>query len=257
MPPLIEHADEQEEGARGDAVVHHLEDRSLQALRREGENPQHHESEVGHRSVRDQLLGIGLHGRHPRGVHDPDQPEQQDDRDHASVHRGARKEGDREAQEPVDAHLQEDPRQDHGSCRRSFHVGVRQPRVQREQRHLDGEGQPEGAEEPQLESRWNREAKEVGVGEGGLAELLLVQVDERDDRHQHEQRAGGREQEELHRRVDPALPAPDADDHVHRDQHHLPEHVEQEEVERHEDTQHAHHQDEEARVERPLSPTDL
>ena len=40
-------------------------------------------------------------------------------------------------------------------------------------------------------------------------------------------------------------PAPDADQEVHRQQHHFPEHVEQEEVERQEDAEHARFQQQE------------
>ena len=61
------------------------------------------------------------------------------------------------------------------------------------------------------------------------AARLLVEVDERD---QHQQRAQQRVQEELDRRVDAPLAAPDPDDEVHRDQHRLEEHVEQDRVER-------------------------
>ena len=43
-------------------------------------------------------------------------------------------------------------------------------------------------------------------------------------------------------------PAPDPDDEVHRDEHGLPHHVEQEEVERHEDAEHAGREHEQQRV---------
>src|SRR5271166_6020334 len=44
---------------------------------------------------------------------------------------------------------------------------------------------------------------------------------------QHQHRAEQRVEEELERGIDAALPAPDADDQVHRDQHGLEEHIEQ------------------------------
>ena len=62
------------------------------------------------------------------------------------------------------------------------------------------------------------------------------------DRQQHQDAAQQRVQEELDRRVLPPRPAPDADEEIHRQQHHLPEHVEQEEVERHEHAEHARHE---------------
>ena len=51
--------------------------------------------------------------------------------------------------------------------------------------------------------------------------------------------------EELDRRVDPAWPAPDADEEVHRQQHHFPHHVEEEEVERAEDAEQSRFQKQE------------
>ena len=61
---------------------------------------------------------------------------------------------------------------------------------------------------------------------------------EHDDADQEQDAARQRVEEELERRIDPAVAAPDADDHVHRDQHRLPEDVEQEQVERAEHPQH-------------------
>ena len=49
---------------------------------------------------------------------------------------------------------------------------------------------------------------------------------------QHEDAAGQRVEEELDGRVLVARAAPDADEEVHRQEHDLPEHVEEEEVER-------------------------
>ncbi len=58
-----------------------------------------------------------------------------------------------------------------------------------------------------------------------------VQEVERDDAEQHQDGAGQRVEEELDRRVEPPLPSPDADQEVHRHEHHFPEDVEEEEVE--------------------------
>ena len=65
------------------------------------------------------------------------------------------------------------------------------------------------------------------------------------DRNQHQHAADQRVQKELDRRVFASRPAPDADQEVHRQQHHFPEHIEQEEVERQEDAQHAGFQQQE------------
>ena len=60
------------------------------------------------------------------------------------------------------------------------------------------------------------------------------------DEHQHAADQG--EEEELDGGVLPPRAAPDADEEVHRQQHHFPEHVEEEEVQGHEDAQHARFQ---------------
>jgi hypothetical protein len=59
-----------------------------------------------------------------------------------------------------------------------------------------------------------------------------------DDGGEHQQPADQRVQEELHRGVLPAWPAEAADDEVHRHEHRLEEHVEQEDVHRGEDADH-------------------
>ncbi len=72
---------------------------------------------------------------------------------------------------------------------------------------------------------------ERGQAEGIDAALIAVDQVDADDGKQHEQRSGQGEDKELDRRVDFAAMAPDADQEKHRDQHRLPEEVEQKEVE--------------------------
>jgi hypothetical protein len=62
---------------------------------------------------------------------------------------------------------------------------------------------------------------------------------EREDAEQHHHAADQRVEEELDRRVQPPVAAPDADEEVHRHQHDLPEQEEQQEVERNERADHA------------------
>ena len=66
----------------------------------------------------------------------------------------------------------------------------------------------------------------------------LVQPRQADDGDQHQHAAGHRVEDELDRGVDALVVAPDADQEVHRDQHEVPEDVEEEEVERAEDADH-------------------
>ena len=55
---LVDHADEEEQGAGGQAVVDHLEHAALEALGGEGERAEHDEAQVGHRRVGDEPLQV-------------------------------------------------------------------------------------------------------------------------------------------------------------------------------------------------------
>ena len=55
---LVDHADEEEQRAGGDAVVDHLQDAALDALRGEGEGAEDDEAEVRDRRVGDEALEV-------------------------------------------------------------------------------------------------------------------------------------------------------------------------------------------------------
>ena len=143
---LVDHPDEEEQGAGGDAVVDHLQHAALQALGGERERAEHDEAEVGDRRVGDQPLQVLLHGGADRAVDDADHAER--DQQRGEVGRRLGEQVEAEAQEPVGAELQHDAGQDHRAGRRGLGVGVGQPGVHREQRHLDGERDGEGQEQP-------------------------------------------------------------------------------------------------------------
>ena len=65
----------------------------------------------------------------------------------SGLERGLGEEGHGEAEEAVGPHLQEHAGQDDRAGGGRLDVGVGQPGVEREHRHLDGEGQGEGREE--------------------------------------------------------------------------------------------------------------
>ena len=69
----------------------------------------------------------------------------------------------REAQEAVAAHLQEDRRQDDRARRRRLDVRVRQPGVDRPHRHLHRKGGEEGQPQPRLHLRRERASAAVGM----------------------------------------------------------------------------------------------
>ena len=139
----------------------------------------------------------------------------------------------REAQEAVAAHLQQDAGQDHRARRRRLDVRVGQPGVHRPHRHLHRERGEEGQPQPalhvvgELVGQQRRDVGGAGVPVHG----------HHGEQHQH--RAQQRVEEELEARVDAPLAAPHADDQEHRDQAALEEQVEQHQVER---AEHADHQ---------------
>ena len=162
--------------------------------------------------------------------------------------RRLREEWNGESNESVAAELEQDAGQDHRARGWRLHVRVGEPGVEREHRHLDRKGEREGAEGERLQ-RWvgdgaaQRDQVEC-AGPGAGCHLMTKGGGE--DRHEHQQRADQRVEDELDRGVDAVGATPDADDQVHRDQYDLPEDVEEEEVEREEDAEHPCLQDEEA-----------
>ena len=220
-------------------MVDHLQDAALEPERVEREHPQHHEAEVAHRRVGDELLHVLLHEGHERGVDDADDREGHHPRHRLEGRLG--QEGQREADEAVGPHLQEDAGQDHGARGGGLDVGVGEPGVEREHRHLDREAQEEGEEDPELQVRGDPHLHPHRVVEAArrleARQLLRVEV-EGEDAEQHHHRAGQGVEEELDGGVEAPRAAPDPDEEVHRDEHHLPEHVEEEHVEGAEDAQH-------------------
>ena len=143
--------------------------------------------------------------------------------------RGLREELEAEPDHPVGADLVEDADEQHRGRGTGLGRGIRQPRVHRPHRRLDGEGDEEPDEHP---AQRRRRRVEV-AGEAGDEEAVVTtgarDVDP-DDGHEHDQPAREGEQEELHRGVLPAWAAEQPDEEVHRDQHRLEEDVEQEHV---------------------------
>ncbi len=141
---------------------------------------------------------------------------------------------DAEAQEAVGAELQHHRGQDDRAGGGRLGVGIGQPGVQREQRHLDREGDCEGDEDPAC--RRSVEIARLSViatmsKVSGVARGAALQHSQGDDADQHQSRAEHRVEEELGRRVDATAVAPQADEEVHRHQHDLEEHEEHDQVE--------------------------
>ena len=186
------------------------------------EGPEGHETHMRNRGVRDELLHVLLHQRDETDVDHRDQ--RQRDQQQVELAARVRGNGQAEAQEAVATHLQQDGRQDHRAAGGRLDVRIRQPGVHREHRHLHREGEQQREEDPALLGERERQGLQA---RDRVAATLHVHVDQR---RQHEHRAEEGVQEELDGRVHAPRPAPDADDEEHRNQHRLPEEIEQQRV---------------------------
>ena len=146
------------------------------------------------------------------------------------VLRGVGEQRQAQAQHPEGADLVQHADQQHRGARRGLSGRVGQPRVQRPHRGLDREGDEEPEEQPLLQVGADVHADQGGVVERARTVLVDRQDVEPDQRGEHEQAAEQRVQEELDGRVLPLGAAVAPDEEVHRDQHRLEQHVEQEDV---------------------------
>ena len=133
--------------------------------------------------------------------------------------------GKRKSQEAVGAHLKGDGRKNHRAAGGCLDVGIGKPSMDRPHRHLHREGHQEGQEDQDLLVQGQGQHVEISDLEAALG--LVEQVDQRD---KCQQRAQQRVEEELESGVDPVRAAPNPDDDVHRNQHRLKEHIEQDGV---------------------------
>ena len=115
---------------------------------------------------------------------------------------------------------------------------VGQPGMKGEQRHLDRKRNGERQKEPHLGLWRDVEAvqpeKIECVGTGGRT----VEIGQAEDGDEHQHAPRHRVEHEFDGGVDTPVVAPDPDEEVHRDEHRIPEHVEQEQIERDEDPDH-------------------
>ena len=217
-------------------MVEHLIDRALHALQVHRAETEDHEPEMADARVRDQLLHVWLHHRHQRAVDDADDGEEGDDRRHRE--RCLRKERKREAQQAIRAHLEQHAGKDHRPGGRCLDVGVRQPGMEREERHLDGKGDGKGQEEPALHAFAQAQAVEIEQVEAGRSVRSRMSPGQADDGDEHQHAAGHRIEDELDGGINPPLVSPDPDEEVHRDEHRIPEDVEEEQIDRDEHAEH-------------------
>ena len=133
----------QEDRRHHEAVVDHLQHRAVGAVGAQGEDPDRDEAELGDRGVAGDQAHVGLRERHHRPVEDAGDADQQDQL--LEVDGGLRVERQRDPQEAVGADLREHPREQRQHRQRRGPVGVGQPAVDDDRRHLDQEGGGEEA----------------------------------------------------------------------------------------------------------------
>ncbi len=160
---LVHGPGQEEQHAGDDAVGDHAEHGGVDPGRGEGGDAQHHEAHVADRGVGDQPLDVPLGQAAQGAVDDGDGAEHAEHRGPGPGGLGQDRQGD--ADEPVGAHLQQDPGQQDRADGRGLGVGVGQPGVERPHRHLDGEAEGDGGEHDRAE----------GAAEAGRAQLLQGQ----------------------------------------------------------------------------------
>ena len=137
VEPLVDHADQREQACRRKAVIDQLQGSALGGHRREGEESHHDVAHVADRRVGDQPLEVGLHECHQPAVDDPRHAEPEEPR--GGEGGGLREHRHREAEEAVNAQLEEHAGEIDATAGGGLDVRQRQPGVEGHDRHLDGE----------------------------------------------------------------------------------------------------------------------
>ncbi len=194
---------------------------------------QQNKSHMAHARVSDHFLEIGLGKRHESAVHDPDQGENRHGR--PEPHGRLREKGIAETEKAVSPHLEQDSCQDDADGGRGFHMRVRKPGVERENRDLDREAQKKCHKSDLLEQESARHSHKPGQVEG----VRRGREINGQDAQKHEEASGEGKEEKLDRGIFAPGPAPDSDQKIHRNEHDFPNHIKKEKVEGQKACQHA------------------
>ena len=127
LATLVDHAHKEEQGARGNAMVNHLEDGTGDRLGSEGKRTQDDEPEVGDRRIGNESLEILLHRRRNCAVDDADHRKGQPER--TAPHRSLREQIQAEAEKPVRTELQHDASENNRTSGGRLRMGVWEPSV--------------------------------------------------------------------------------------------------------------------------------
>ena len=242
-------------------MVDELQCRPLDGHRLEREQPHHAVAHVADGRIGDEPFEIGLHEGDERPVDDARHAETEEPRGGGRRSLGQHRQ--REPQKAVDAQLEEDAGQIDAAAGGRLDVGQRQPGVEGNDRHLDGEADEQRDEDDHLQPP-PLTAHRQGVGrhargepvdvEGHAACVGGVPEDDRQQAEKREHAAGERVEKELDRRPAAVVVPPDADQKEQRHEGELEEHVEQDHVAGGEDAEHRRleHQQEDVEADGPV-----
>src|SRR4029079_5795629 len=113
VTPFVDDSYNQEESARGNAMIDLLQYAPVETIRIEREHPEHYKSHVADGRIGHQLFHVGVHPGHHGAVYDRNNRKRHHHRN--KMLRGPRQDGQAEPQESVRSHLQQNAGEDNGS----------------------------------------------------------------------------------------------------------------------------------------------
>ena len=156
---------------------------------------------MGDAGVGYQPFDVGLGKGHDGTVDDADQAKHHGVGGKLGGRLGEERQG--KTQQTVGGGFEQNTGEIHRTCSRRLTVGIRQPAVQRHQRHLDREGDKEAQHQQPLNALAHRGIEQLQIVEGEDSGGMLVGQHQPDDGHQHDKAAHLGVDEELGRGVDP------------------------------------------------------
>ena len=192
----VDEIDEREEERRHDAVGDHLVDGARDSRLVQRRHPEHHDSHVGHRGVRDQVLDVLLPAGAQSAVNDVDHRDEADEP--RELMRGLGKEPEADTQDAVRAQLHQDARVHHrpGGGRRG--VPVRRPGMEGPDAGQNAETDVEEQEERAAQAAREGRLRQRYVVECAAAQLLAPLDPQEKDADEDERRPGQEVQRQLH-----------------------------------------------------------
>ena len=245
---LVDVADLREEEREHDAVRHHVGDRTAHTHDVQCREAEQNVAHVGDRGIRDHILDVALRKRDVGCIDDVDHREHGDQGSPELC--PERQDEEADADERVAPNLFQHARVDHRDRRRCARIAVGRPDVEREHRQMRPE--PHEQEEERRDLHLPRDIAHESRGGKRLEverthpRLIRTHVQE-EHAEQHERRTDKEEDRHLHRRVlfaHTLRRSPDEHHEICRNDDHLAEYEEEEEVAHEERPRNARNHDE-------------